>query len=204
MTYLEFRKIAGNQRVIDIRNVVTYCHEFDRRRLYEWQQKGYIYKIVNDFYVFAETEPDDTLLKNIASRIYQPSYVALESAMAYYHFIPEAVFQTISMTTQRNKLLTTRFGDFRYRSIKRDLFFGYNAVEAQNDRFFISDPEKTMLDMLYFIPGSDQRAVLEGLRLNIQELRAVIDIDKMKRYLGIFSSRKMDKAFRHIKGMLND
>ncbi len=203
MTYIEFRKLMGDRRLIDIRNVVTYFSGFDRRRLYEWQQKGYIQKVVSDFYVFADTEPDDALLRTIASRIYQPSYIGLQSALSYYSFIPEAVFQTISITTHRNTLITTRLGDFRYRSVKKGLFFGYNTIELEGGSFFISDPEKTVLDMLYFTPGSDRRAVLEGLRLNVGELRASVDMDKLNRYLGLFDSRKMNKAADHVMEMIN-
>ncbi|MEW5894167.1 MAG: hypothetical protein AB1650_00170 [Candidatus Omnitrophota bacterium] len=203
MNYLEFRKIAGNQHVIDMRNVVNYFGSFDRRRLYEWQQKGYITKITNDFYLFSDVDVNEDILRDIASKIYQPSYIGLESAMAYYRFIPEAVFQTISVTTQRNKFFKTSVGDFRYRAIKENLFFGYRAVEAGSDHFFISDPEKTILDMFYFLASTDRRVVIESLRLNFFEIRSNVSLEKMAGYLKLFSSRKMNKAFQHFKEMLN-
>ena len=204
MNYIEFRTIFGENNVIDMRNVVTYFNGLDRRRLYEWQKKGYIRKVTNGFYIFADIEINELLLKNIASQIYQPSYIGLESALAYYNFIPEAVFQTISITTQRSKSFRTKVGDFQYRSIKKELFFGYNTVVFKNGTFLISDPEKTLLDVFYFTPAVDEKDVLEELRLNIDVLRTSLDIEKMRGYLTLFSSLKLDKSFKHLRELMDD
>lgn len=194
MNYLEFSKVFGNNNVIDVRNVLTYFDGLDRRRLYEWQQKGYLTKLANNYYVFADKPADDLVLKDIYCRLYSPSYVGLESALSYYNFIPEAVFQQVGVTTRRNKVIGTRIGDFCYRSIKPALFFGYDVAELQDTRFFISDPEKTLLDFLYFHAGTDKKETLTGLRLNQEEIRQRIDPHKLNRYLRLFSSPKLNRA----------
>lgn len=204
MTYIEFQKIFGQHAVIDMRNVVTYFNGLDRRRLYEWQKKGYLRKVANGFYIFADIELDEALLKNIASQIYQPSYVGLASALAYYNFIPEAVFQTTNITTQRNKLVKTSVGDFQYRSIKRELFFGFHAVQHENRSFFISNPEKTLLDVFYFTPKSDEKNTLEGLRLNVDVIRSSLNKDRMQDYLKIFSSSTLNKSFKNLQDLIYD
>jgi len=135
MTYLEFQKIASRQPVIDIRNIAAYFSGLNARRLYEWQQKGYIRKITNGFYVLTETPIDEGLLRNIASLICQPSYIGLESALAYYGFIPEAVFQTVSVTTRRSRLIKTPAGDFRYRSIHKELFLAIMPSKLKTSGF---------------------------------------------------------------------
>ena len=198
MNFLRFKKIFDNHSIIDARNIVAYFDHIDRRRLYEWQKKGYIIKVVNNYYVMAGKPVDDQVLKNIACQIYHPSYIGLESALAYYGFIPEAVFQTVGITTRRNKTIRTPIGDFRYCSIQRSLFFGYTAVETGAARFFISDPEKTLLDSLYFLPFSDKKEVLEAMRFNIEEMGRLVDIAKMRNYLKLFSSRKLNKAVRRL------
>lgn len=204
MNYNDFREIFSPHSVIDIRNVSTFFNGIDGRRLYEWQKKDYIRKITNGFYIFTESEIDDALLMNIASQIYQPSYVALESALSFYNFIPEAVFQTVSITTKRNKVLNTQAGDFTYRSIKRKYFFGYKAVTIKNRIFFVSDPEKALLDMFYFQPASDRKHVLKELRLNLQEISSVLNRDRMEDYLKVFSSPKLYGAFQNLKELLDD
>lgn len=204
MTYIEFQKTFGKHAVIDMRNVVTYFNGLDRRRLYEWQKKGYLCKLVNGFYIFADIELDEMLLKNIASQIYQPSYVGLASALSYYNFIPEAVFQTTSITTRRNKFVRIPVGDFQYRSIRRDLFFGFHAVQYENRSFLISNPEKTLLDVFYFMPESDKKNTLEGLRLNADVVRSSLNLDRMRDYVKIFSSLKLEKSFKILLELIHD
>ncbi len=204
MNYIEFQKILGEFPVIDIRNAVTYFNGLDRRRLYEWQKKGYIRKIANGFYLFADRDVDEDLLRAAAAVIYEPSYIGLESALAYYGFIPEAVFQMISLTTRRNKVFRTPVGDFRYHTIKREYFFGYQAVRSEAGWFLISDPEKTLLDTLYFLPSGDRKDVLTELRLNIPAMRGMFDFEKMSGYLTVFASPKLDRGFKLLKEMIDD
>ena len=52
MNFREFTDVFGDDPVIDIRNVKTYFGGLDRRRLYEWQQRGLIVKLVNRFGIF--------------------------------------------------------------------------------------------------------------------------------------------------------
>jgi predicted transcriptional regulator of viral defense system len=201
MNFLEFSKSFADRRVIDIRNVVTCFNGFDRRRLYEWQKRGLLLKVVSNFYIASGKPLDDKVLRAVASCIYAPAYVALESALSYYNFIPEAVFRTISITTRRNKLIRTQIGDFQYRSIKPELFFGSSIVAHENAPFFISDPEKTLLDQLYFAPDSDNKEALVEMRLNLEEIRRVIDTKKLGEYLRLFASPKVTKATHYLMEM---
>ena len=201
MTFLEFSKVFGNDRIIDIRNVSTYFNGLDRRRLYEWQKRGLITKIANNYYVIAGKPLDGQGLKTIACQIYAPAYVGLASALSWYNFIPEAVFQTTAITTRRNKSIRTALGDFSYRSIKPELFFGISVVMRENDHFFISDSEKTLLDHLYFVPNSDTKETLEEMRLNTDEIRLAVDGRKLQNYLQLFASSKLDRAVRYLMEM---
>ncbi len=58
--------------------------DFDRRRLSEWQKKGYIKKIVKGYYLFSEVNIDESMLSAIANKIYKPSYISFETAMSHY------------------------------------------------------------------------------------------------------------------------
>jgi predicted transcriptional regulator of viral defense system len=201
MNYREFCEVFGDDPVIDIRNVATYFGGLDRRRLYEWQQRGLIIKLANNFYVPANKRVDGELLKTAACRLYEPSYIGLYSALAWYNLIPEAVFQVTAITTRRNKRFSTPIGDFQYRSIKRELFFGVQLGGAGNNKFRISDPEKTILDFLHFTAGSDHRETLEEMRLNVIELKTLLDWARLERYLRLFSSPKLERAAQRLKEM---
>ncbi len=202
MNFIQFSKHFGNNTIIDIRNVVTYFNGLDRRRLYEWQQKGLIIKIVNNFYVMPDQNLDSQALKHIACQVYAPAYVGLASALSWYHFIPEAVFQTTAVTARRNRLIQTSVGDFHYRKIKPDLFFGVSLAGQAKSAFFISDPEKTILDHLYFTPHSDQPEVLDAMRLNIEEIRSKVNSDKLESYASLFALPKINKAVHRLTRMI--
>jgi predicted transcriptional regulator of viral defense system len=203
MNYREFTDVFGDDPVIDIRNVATYFGGLDRRRLYEWQQRGLIIKLANNFYVPANKHVDGEMLKAVACRIYEPSYIGLHSALAWYNLIPEAVFQTTAITTRRNKRFRTPIGDFHYRSIKREFFFGVQLAGSGKKQFRISDPEKTVLDYLHFVAGSDHRDTLEEMRLNIIEIKNLFDWPRLRRYLRLFASPKLERATQLLKEMAN-
>ncbi|OGX47557.1 MAG: hypothetical protein A2306_10480 [Omnitrophica WOR_2 bacterium RIFOXYB2_FULL_38_16] len=203
MNFIEFSKIVDQQNVIDIRNVGIYFNGIDRRRLYEWQEKGHIVKIANNFYCMADADIDDDFLRSAAGKIYSPSYIGLESALSYYNFIPDAVFQTIAITTRRNRTMTTKIGDFNYRSIKNPLFFGYRLIESKQRAFFISDPEKTLLDYFYFKAGSEQRDLINEMRFNLTEISEIVNTEKLKDYLRLFASKKLDQACAQLMDAAN-
>lgn len=196
MNFIDFSNKFKNDLVIDIRNVENYYNGIDRRRLFEWQKKNYILKLTNNFYLFQDNELNDLVIKNIACKIYTPSYIGLESALSYYKFIPEAVFQTTCITTRRNKTVKTKGGDFNFHKIKRDLFFGYTFAGTANNSFYISDPEKTLLDFFYFTPKCDNKDMLIELRLNTQNISELIDTRKLKTYLNLFRSSKVERAVK--------
>lgn len=201
MNFLEFSKLFANQVVLDIRNAENYFGRIDRRRLFEWQKKGYITKVVSNHYILGQKSLDDNDLKIIANQIYQPSYVSLQSALAFYRFIPEAVFQITCITTRRNQNFDTQAGAFHYRKVKLNIFWGYSVFKQSNGSFFMADPQKALLDYLYFLPYADQKNVLAEVRFNQEELLAVLDMEKLKTYLQLFQSRKLVKALFLLKEM---
>ena len=50
----------------------------------------------------------------LANHIYGPSYVSLESALSYWGFIPERVYEISSMSMQSTKTFKTPVGRFSY------------------------------------------------------------------------------------------
>jgi hypothetical protein len=74
-------------------------------------------------------------------------------------------------------------------------------VESGQGSFFISDPEKTLLDHFYFTPGADNADVVSEMRLNIDEIRARVNTKKLKGYLELFASPKVSRAVRYVMEM---
>lgn len=87
--------------------------DFNSHRLSDWQNKGYIQKVINRFYTWPNKPLDESQIAFIANRIDTPSYISLKSALRWYNFIPEGVFQQFSVTTRKTKDFETPIGDFR-------------------------------------------------------------------------------------------
>ena len=130
----------------------------------------------------------------IANRIYSPSYISLELALNHYGIIPEAVLQFTSVTTQKTKEFETEFGQFTYKSLKEDLFWGYQIIENGEIGVQIAHLEKAILDTLYLNPQISSTEDFDGLRYNKQQLRENLDDDKLQRYLTIFNNTRLKKS----------
>jgi len=203
MKFVDFKTKLDNTRVIDLKNVVNLFDGLDHRRLYEWQKKGYIRRLTNNYYVFTDTNIDDTMLKMIANTIYSPSYIGLESALSYYALIPEAVFQITSVTSKKTRDITTDIAGFKYRSIHKRFFWGYDLEHNGTHTFFVSDPDKTILDYLYLNPHLSSAADFEELRFNRTELQKILDPARLKNYLALFSHKRLAATIKKMLKVLN-
>lgn len=203
MRFLEFQSKFTNNDIIDIRNILNLFGHIDRRRLYEWQKKGYIQKIANNYYLFKNADINNSMLRMIANKIYSPSYIGLESALSYYGFIPDSVFQITSVTSRKTKNIKTDISNFRYSSIRKNLFWGYSLDISDSSSFFISDPEKTLLDYLYFNPHLDNKSALEEVRFNKEELNSLFRPLQLKKYLRLFSHNRLTKTLNKLIKVLN-
>lgn len=202
MNYIEFSKTMNPFLVFSPREIKKYFPVFDSRRLVEWQAKGYIRKLRNRYYCFTHEEVEERLLYIIANKIYEPSYLSLETALSYYGFIPEGVFKTVSCTTLKTQSFSTSLGRFNYRHIKPKLFFGYRFIPWQNRRIVIAEPEKTLIDYLYLQPHIQNIDDFMALRWNKQAIIEQIDLDKLTAYDTYISSHALSKRLRILKQFL--
>jgi len=102
-----------------------------------------------------------------ANYLKKGSYVSLQSALSYYHMIPEYVPVTTSVTTGRPEKVSTALGLFSYHHVTSSMFFGYTKREIVTGQdVTIACPEKALLDLLYFTPESHTSFYLKELRLS--------------------------------------
>jgi len=199
MTYHQFRTALHGLTVFSTRDVAKLFPDFDSRRLVEWQQKGYLKKLVNKWYLFSDIAMDDFLRYRISNCLYRPSYISLESALSHYNLIPEGVYTIQNITTRKTILYETPIGSFQYRNIKSGVFFGYQVDRINNLPVLMADPEKAILDFLYLTPRIKKMADMEGLRLNIAELNNNIDWGKLEKYAACFESAVLNKRIDLLK-----
>ncbi|MEX0891388.1 MAG: hypothetical protein WEB88_04400 [Gemmatimonadota bacterium] len=139
-----------------------------RRQLSRWKAAGKVVQLRRNLYALASpwrrAEPHPFL---VANELHGPSYVSLQSALAHYGMIPESVPVTTSVTTGRPIQISTPFGLYAYRHLRRDAFFGYRQTPVfRNQESLVATPAKALLDLSYLTPGGASMAHLKSLRLD--------------------------------------
>lgn len=203
MIYLEFKDALQAFPVFSVHEVEKQFAGFDSRRLVEWQEKGYIQKLRNRYYRFTDHPVDESYLFYCANAIYGPSYVSLESALSNYGFIPEGVFQITSCSTLKTNSFETPVGNFSYRNLKPELFFGYHLQRMNNQHYTIATPEKAIIDYLYLHNKIESPAEFESLRWNASEISTRISMDKLDAYINHLGSMALTSRMNHLKTYLN-
>jgi predicted transcriptional regulator of viral defense system len=105
-------------------------------------------KIRNGLYALRSNMPPEEV---IANRLYRPSYLSFEYAMAKYGIIPESVYAVTSATTRITNEFVVNHKSFTYSRIKRQAYRGYKVEKIGNVTVLIAEPEKALVDYLYFV-----------------------------------------------------
>lgn len=194
MKYLEFKDALKGFTVFSVTeiNKIGNSH-FHRRRLNEWQEKGYIRKVIKGYYIFADLELNENVLFEIANRIHQPSYISLEMALSYYHLIPESIYGLTSISSRRPGKYETSLANFIYRKVKPELFFGYQLIRNNGKWFKMATIEKAILDYFYMNPHLRVQKDFDNLRINAQLWNEQVDCDRLNSYLEQFSHKRLTK-----------
>ena len=202
MQYLELRQQLGDFLVFSLDDIKKVDHAFHRRRLNEWQDKGYIKKIIKGFYIFADLEINESVLFVIANRIFDPSYISLEMALSYHGLIPESVYGITSVSSRKTYSFNSQLAKFNYRKIKPELMFGYQLINYQNHNFKMAEIEKAILDFFYVNSKLKTEGQFEELRINRDTFRERVDVEKLKDYLAQYNnkalSRRINKFIKFI------
>ena len=191
MKYLELREALKSFTLFSIREIKKVDNYFHRRILNEWQEKGYIKKIIRGYYIFSDLELNENVLFEIANKIHSPSYVSLEMALSYYRLIPESVYVITSVSTRRPYKYATPVGEFTYRKIKPALFFGHDLQNYADKRFKIATIEKAVLDYFYLNPHISE---FGSLRINAGSFWEQINEDKLFTFLEKFSQKRLSRT----------
>jgi len=202
LTYFDFRNALIDFKVFSIGDAKKLFPGFDSKRLVEWQKKNYLRKLINKWYLFTEIPVDEILLFRISNCLYRPSYVSLESALSYYSLIPEAVYSQQAITTRKTTTYETPVGSFNYRSIKPELFFGYEILHKDKLPVMIAEAEKALLDYLYLTASLKTIKDIEALRFNYAEMQSRVDWKKLEKYALVFGSKTLDKRIKDLKKLL--
>ena len=191
MKFLDLKNELKDFPIFSLNDIKNIDPAFHRRRLNEWQDKGYIKKIIRGYYLFTDIDIDEEVLFKIANQIYYPSYISLESALSYYHLIPESVYEITSISTHKTNHFKTSLGEFSFRSIKPALFFGYHLIKDKRYYIKLASIEKTILDYFYLHPDLEKEHDFESLRINRSILIEQVNEKKLFEYLKKFNQKRL-------------
>jgi predicted transcriptional regulator of viral defense system len=203
MKFLELKNELKEFPIFSLNDIKNIDPAFRRRRLNEWQDKGYIKKIIRGYYLFSDIGVDEEILFKISNQIYYPSYVSLQSALSYYNLIPESVYGITAISTRKTYHFNTTLGEFSFRSIKPQLFFGYRLIKNKNYFVKIASIEKALLDYFYLHPNLQTASDFDSLRINQEVLIEQVNEKKLNEHLGKYNQKRLSKRindfWRHLK-----
>jgi hypothetical protein len=112
---------------------------------------------------------------SIAALIHGPSYVTMETALAFHRMIPETVHQVVSGISVRSKESSNEFGRFAFRRILCTPFLtGVQNIKVEEGVWaYVAGPARAIADLIYV--RSEVSAKKDGLRFLTDSMRIESD-----------------------------
>jgi len=202
MTFLDFKQSLKALPIFSFKEIQKIFPLFDRKRITEWKDKGYITQIAKGFYYFPETEVSEEFLFYASNKIYEPSYISLETALSYYNLIPEGSFSQTAVSTRNTTTFISPLGNFSYKMIKPSIYFGYTLQKFNGGIYKIAEAEKCLLDFLYFNPKFKNPNKILGLRFDFNHFKEIADMSKLRKYLVLYNNKELEKRYNRLEKVL--
>lgn len=196
MLFIDFQRRLANHVVFSLMDARKVSSGFSYRQMDRWEKKGYLKKIKRGFYCLSSQNIDQNFLFFAANKIYAPSYVSLEAALKHYSIIPEEIFQITSVGTRKTAGFRTPIGNFGYRRIKPELFFGYRLMDFGMQKILFAEPEKAILDYIYIHAEYKTIEDFEAMRINVDEFQSRMNLSKLQKYLENFHNKQLSRRVK--------
>ncbi|MEX2516759.1 MAG: type IV toxin-antitoxin system AbiEi family antitoxin domain-containing protein [Gammaproteobacteria bacterium] len=149
------RATKGTVTVTDAADILNLPRDAAAKLLARWAKGGWLSRVRRGLYVPVplEARTADTPLEDpwpVAARLFAPCYIGGWSAAEYWD-LTEQIFRTVLVvTTQRprERQLRIKGTDFLLRSVYPRALFGLKGVWRGSVKVDVSDPTRTVLDML--------------------------------------------------------
>ncbi len=156
--------------------------------LEEYTRGGLFLRLKKGLYTLKGDLPPE---EEIANLLYRPSYISFEYALGTYNILPEMTYSITSATSKPTRTFEVGVQTFSYFSIQRTAFTGYIPVIRRGRTVLTAQPEKALVDYLYFVslgkkPKND--------RLNTSNL----EVEKVLHYASLYHRRGLDKLLKEV------
>jgi len=157
--------------------------------LKRFTQEGLLTHLKKGLYSLKTDSPTE---EEIANRLYKPSYLSFEYALAYYNILPEMPYVVTSATTKPTRIFTVDHKTLSYFKIKKSAYTGYVLTKKGENSFLIAEPEKALTDYLYFV-AIGKKTFNERLNLSI------LNKDKLYKYASLYNRAKLIQFIKTLK-----
>jgi len=156
-----------------------------KKMISRWSEKGWIHPLKRGLYELSY--PRDLTIPDlyIANKLYSPSYVSLETALSNYSIIPEVSMAVTSLTTKPTRRFKNEHGLFIYRTVKADAFMGYYVEKNGALDILMAEPEKALVDYLYFKKYRNKEFNLKDERIDKDRVSR-LSKTKLNRYAKLY------------------
>jgi predicted transcriptional regulator of viral defense system len=154
-------------------------------QLHQWARRGWIRRLKRGLFELAWPEPAVLPDLYIANRLYEPSYVSLDTAMFQHGLIPDVAAQVTSVTSGTTKKFGNQHGVFTYFSVAPGAYRGYGLVTVEHREVRMAEPEKAIVDRIYAAMRRGEPFSSLTERWNRRRIRR-LDRGRLFRYAGLF------------------
>jgi len=156
--------------------------------LEEYTHAGLFRRLKRGLYSLQDPSPSE---EEIANLLYRPSYISFEYALAAHNLLPEMVYAVTSATPKPTRTFVVAEKPFSYLTIKKQAFTGYLPSRRNGRTILIAEPEKALVDYLYFVSLS-KKALNDRLTLT------QLDRNKIHAYARLYRRDRLDRLIREL------
>ena len=155
--------------------------------------------------MFSNVTFNEGLSYLISNSICQPSYISLETALCFHQLIldnaPADSFGENSIhaiTKHKTVIYDNDRGIYSYRKIKPEFYFGFDTIEIDGRPIQMANPEKALIDFLYFNANLNSLSKLTNIAWNTQSL-AQLNWKKLSSIQLMIGSKALDRRMDLLK-----
>lgn len=143
-------------------------------KISEWLKSGELLSVRRGLYI---PGPESDLPVPVpfltANHLRGPSYVSLETALSYWGFIPERVYEITSVTTKTSKKYSTPAGRFNYQFLPTPYYsFGIESIALTSKQTaLIASREKAVCDKIILTSGVILRSISQTKDFLLEDMR---------------------------------
>lgn len=154
--------------------------------VHRYTKKGFTKRLKRGIYTLYDTSVPDIYLAN---KLYEPSYVSLEFALAFHGVIPETVYEITSVSTKSTRQFNALGKIFSYHRIKKEAFTGYAVYRKQDIGALIADSEKAFVDLTYLRLRKNKKLLSRFDKKKINPAKALS-------YAKLFNNEKLTSVIK--------